>query len=270
MKKNWQSTLWHEWRNSHDEQYAQQLYTLIADTPANLISFGMIMVLGAITGAALGLLAGLALGPNAALWQQLMLMGAVIGSIRGGYLGLNLSWRAYLTRLGASLPVGKPDEWLVGGILLSGLGTFVFGPAFWICAVGLFWGMGGMIEWLNSGSKAPTYEYTYRAWFFWWRALPTRTEVQDALRRACIEDTTTAEIWTEPLQRLATNAPPPESVHKIVSKLSHDNWLVRLQARHQLIQLGETAIEPLKRISRDEETPMQPTAQWVLDMIGKG
>ncbi|MDM8528957.1 hypothetical protein QUF58_12220 [Anaerolineales bacterium HSG24] len=270
MKKDWQSILWREWRNSHDEQYAQQLYALIADTPAPSISFGVLMVFSAITGATIGLLVGLALGPSAALWQQLMLVGAVIGSIRGGYLGLNLSWRTYLTRLGASLPVGKPDEWLVGGVLLGGLGTFVFGPFFWVSALGLFWGMGGLIEWLNSGAKAPTYEYTYRAWFFWWRVLPSRIEQQKALRQACLDQPAVGEIWIEPLQLLANNTPSSESVHKIVSKLSHDDWLVRLQARHQLVLLGEGAIEPLRRIANDEETPMQPVGQWVLAMTEKG
>lgn len=263
----WQTILWREWRNSHDEEYARHIYSLIADVPAHPLSFGMILLFDVITGAAIGIISGLVMTSQGSIIQQLMLAGAVLGLIHSCATGWRLSWRAYLTRLGSSLPVGRPQDWLVGAVLLMAGGSFIFSPGFPLVLIGLFWGMGGLIGWLNSGVKPPTDEYTYRVWYFWWRGAPSFDTFETALHQGCEQNPSAYRIWSEPLQRLAKPPNPAIPVNVWLEQLSHEDWVERLVARHNLIVLGDEAIRPLQRIALDEENPLHPTAQWLLNVI---
>lgn len=263
----WQHVIWREWRYSQDEEYARQLYELVADEPAPLMSLGVIIFFSTITGAAIGLVGALVVSQRVLVMQYLMLTGAAIGFVRGCFVGWRLSWRAYLSRLGASLPVGSPDDWLGGGVLLMGLGTLTMGPPFWMVLMALFWGVGGLINWLNTGFKPPTNEYTYRIWFFWWYGIPSRSQLMAALQQAGHDRPASNQIWATPLRLMLTPPSPAGAPQKAIGQLGHDDWLVRLTARQQLIARGEEALPPLQTIALEEDNPLQPTAKWVLKLI---
>lgn len=265
----WQQILWREWRNAHDEEYAHNLYRFIADTPASPLSLLVIIFFTILTGAAIGLIGGIVLTDQARILQYLMGTGAVLGGLRGLIVGWNLSWRHYLNRLGGSLPVGRPQDWLGGGFLLLLLSTPIFGPLFWLAAIGLFWGMGGLINWLNSGAEPPTNEYTYRVWFFWWRGVPTTAEVDQALQQACTVLPQANVVWADYLERLHHEPHTQQPITFWLSQLGHDDWDIRFFARRHLISYGTEAIDQLQPIAQDEADPLQSTAKWLLKIIEK-
>ena len=90
-----------------------------------------------------------------------------------------------------------------------------------------------------------------------------------ALQQASDASPEAAEVWTEPLQRLAETQrrpPPPEA---LITMLTNNNWSDRFVARHTLVALGQEAVYPLQAITTQNETPLKHTADWLLKNIGE-
>lgn len=266
LGQNWRQTIWREWRYCRDEEYGQRLYALVADTPVSWGSKLSLIVFSAVAGAALGIVIGAPVSIRWSVLQQLALAGMVIGGVRGYWLGRQLTWRNWLARLESNMPTDNPSA-LAGAAALLGLcGFVVFGPIFWLAMVGLFWAIGGVITWLNSGlENKPDYNPEDRRWWFWWRGRPHQFAVKAALEKACAELTTAREIWQEALQRLQQQQPAPPDT--LIAALLSEDWQERFVARYTLVTVGREAVVPLQKVAEYDRTPLKDTVLWLLENI---
>jgi len=266
--QNWQQIIWHEWRNTSDLEYAEQLFELVADTPVGWGSKLSLMGLGGLAGAALGIVLGAPITLQWTVLQQLALAGCLIGAVRGYLQGRQLLWRDWLKRLESNTPTDDLSR-LVGGALLLGLlGGLIFGPPFWLVMAGLFWSAGGLITWLNrSIDNVSNYNPEDRRWWFWWRSRPHLIDLQAALQHACSVSPVAGQIWGDPLRRLAQAQRRPAPPQELIKALLFPHWTDRFVARHTLIMLGTEAEYALETAADNDHSPLQQTLQWLLKNI---
>jgi len=179
--QNWQNVIWREWRNCRDKAYARDLFELVADVPVGWGTKIAVILLNMIAGVIVGLLIGFFFTSEWAILRQIVWAGGLVGLVRGFLLGRRLSWRAWLNRLAFNLPSSDPSPGLGALFGLSLLGGLVFGPFAWLVLIGLFWVLGGLIQWLNQDQAGGIDPFEYQAWYIWWRARPTPAELETAL-----------------------------------------------------------------------------------------
>jgi len=228
----------------------------VADEPVGWGVTLSLLLLGALYGAAAGLLAG-PIATNGGVenlkdwivsWPRLppfMAWGAGIGALGGGLIravsGWRLTWRAWLERL---LPWVTREE-LGGGLvngLVVGLGVGLFGGLFVSLGSGLF----GVLE----GDR---YAWEYRRWLGWWRGRPHLFALEQALAQA-------GNRWAEPLRRLEAARGEGRPREEWLATLRNSAWEERFVARHVLVSLGGEAVDPLRALLRENNTDLSHTA----------
>jgi hypothetical protein len=201
--RSWQQNiLWREWRNCADTMLARHLFELVADAPVGWGTRLAMVVLNMMVGMTTGLIIGFVLTSNWLILQQIMGAGGIVGLVRGFLVGRHLSWRDWIDRLAFNLPTEEPSSGLGAFVGLSLLGGLVFGPYALLVLVGLFWGLGGMIQWVNKDQSAQLDPFGYHAWYIWWPVRPSPTEVDAALDQFFQADPSARLQWTEAMQAL--------------------------------------------------------------------
>jgi hypothetical protein len=256
----WQQIIWREWRHCPDPEYGQQLFELVADEPAGWVVRFMLIGLDGLTGASLGLIIGFVLSSNWEMMRQIIWAGGLVGGIFGYLVGRKLSWQGWLSRLSANTPTSDWPRFIGNALLLGLMGGLIFGPMFWLSLVGLFWGIGSLLPWLNRGSETTaSTNPDERRWWFWWRRRPWLSEVEAALGQA------PGGPWQTLLLRLAerrAQALPPEV---LFPDLWSPDWQERFIACHTLASQGDQALFYLQTVPRQaENTPLQQTLDWLL------
>jgi hypothetical protein len=266
--QNWQQIIWREWRHSHDIEYTQQLFDLVADGPTGWGTRLSLILLSTIAGASIGILIVLPATFEGAILQQLALAGMIVGAARGYLQSRHLSWRRWICRLESNTPSGNLSR-LVGGMVLLGLlGGMIFGPVFWLMMAGLFWAIGGVITWLNQSlEETEAFNPEERHWWFWWRNRPPLVDLHSALQHVCTVSPSAHEIWSDPLRRLTETRHQPVSPDELIDALLSHDWVERFIARHALISLGQEAVFPLQAIANGNTSPLRHTAVWLLQNI---
>ena len=140
--RRWQEVIWRAWRNGDDEEFAAQLFDVVAGEPAGWQATAGLILWGGLYGASAGLLIYLlvmGMGTAAAppVWQDVTLslwlgggLGSAIALVTQIVLGWRLSWRQWLGRLAPNLSLAEPLLQRLGpaGRLLgSGRGTALVG-----------------------------------------------------------------------------------------------------------------------------------------------
>lgn len=264
----WQKIIWREWRHCPDIEYEERLFRVVADGRPGAGSRLTLIVLNATAGAALGLLVGFVFTLNWMILANTLWAGMMVGAAGGLLSGHRLTWKSWLGRLQANSPTGNAGGLIFSGLLLAVAGGMVFGPAAWLCIVGLFWAIGGLIHWLNNATdEAEEYRSGDRRWWFWWRKQPHLFDVEAALRQACQVSEQAQEIWAEPLRRLDAAKNKLASPESLISLLFSHDWVERFTASYRLVLLGEVAVPELQSIAATETHPLQATAQWLLHNI---
>ncbi|MEM7346832.1 MAG: hypothetical protein AAF485_21545 [Chloroflexota bacterium] len=178
----WQNIIWREWRHSDDKIYAGFLFELVADTPVGWGTKLFITIFSGILGLTIGFLIGFIVTTNWTIIQQLLWAGTFVGAVGGVLAGYHLSWRHWLPRLAYGLPSKEPSVGLMTIFLLILLGSSIFGLMFAIIFIGMFWGMSGLLTWINK--ELGTIDLLiYKAWYFWWRKQPQSQDVEAALNQ---------------------------------------------------------------------------------------
>ena len=187
--KHWQKTIWREWRYTNDIEYGNYLFAIVADEPAGWGAKACATILAALTGATVAFLAALAVTISWQLWQQMFMLGGFAGACYGFVRSRNLTWQDWLHRLEANTLTGvNPVQAGFGIIGLILIGGMILGPLAWVSLVGLFWGVGSIIGWLNhSLDNVKQYKAEDRKWWVWWHGRPTLAEVETALQHACTQ-----------------------------------------------------------------------------------
>ncbi len=262
--KNWQNVIWREWRHCDDEEYAHELFELVADEPAGWNAAVALVLIGALY---FGLMGGLLTGILATnwdvldspekwrlvwteilpfVWKGMGIGGAAAGLLAWVWAGRRLAWRAWLACL--TPQVRRAD--LVGG-LVGGLG------------VGLSVGLGG----LGVGLESLRYVHEYRSWWLWWRARPRALDVEAALRHAA--SVGIAERFAPLLPRLDGERRSPRAAEQLINALAGGDWQERFVARHALVARGGEVVERLRGIAQDRNSPRRRTAIWLIESIAQ-
>jgi hypothetical protein len=264
----WQPIIWREWRHSPDPVYVQQLFDLVADEPVGWTSRSSLILLNIISGAALAVVCGAILTFNWAILQYFAWAGAFIGGVGSYIFNRKLTWRVWLDRLAANTPTSSFGRAVISSLFLGLMGGVIFGPVFWLLAVGLFWGFGDVVVWMKRGvATSLQHNLEDRYWWFWWRKRPHPFEVEVALLKACATSATAEAVWREPLNQLAAKQALSPSAEQIVSELLNEDWITRFVARHRLVRLGQAAVPTLQQALTKDNTPFQQTIFWLLQSI---
>lgn len=279
---NWQDTLWREWRNTPDEEYARHLFELVADAPAGRVAAVGNLLLGAFYGSLVGLLAAVFLWLTAPtqttqLWLPLVGISAAIG----GAIDLlffkitraNLSWRRWLSRLSVNLlTVG------LTGLIFAALAAYLAlspKPATLDQNVGVM-GLGiilivilgtRQVGWLTGFGLSPKHRdvHLYRNLWLWWRKRPGRREVTTALWRACNELLPkTPEPWPNLTKTLASLPANKGQFERLIDQLHSRNWQERFIAGQLLTTSGGEAIAALEPVANRITSPLRKTAIHLL------
>lgn len=263
-ERSWRQIIWREWRHCFDPVYAQHLFELVADEPVGWGAKVSVVLLNTIGGAAVALVCGAILTFDWRILQHFAWAGGLIGGLRGYMFSQGLTWRSWLNRLSASTPTSDLSRVIFSGLMLGLLGGMVFGPVFWLLAVGLFWAFGELMVWMNrSLTESSESNLADRRWWFWWRGRPYLSEVETALRQACAA-LPAGVGWPEALHQLAAKQNEPASPKALLAELVSEDWTERFVARHRLVRLGQAAIPALRPLAEKDASPLQQTALWLL------
>lgn len=266
--QNWQQIIWREWRHCLDPEYGKQLFELVADEPVGWSAKLSLTLFTLISGTAIGVLIGVPLTLDAAILQQLAIVGGIIGAARGFIASRRLSWRDWLIRLESNTPTTSPGRLFWSMVLLGFCGFMVFGPLFWLVIAGLFWALGDLITWLNrSINEKHDYNPEDRKWWFWWRDRPHLFDLEVAIRQACRASPSGRNIWADPLHRLKERQQQPASPDELITALLSTDWVERFIARYHLVSLGQEATAPLEALAERDRTPLRNTILWLLQNI---
>jgi hypothetical protein len=261
---NWRRIIWREWRHCFDPVYAQHLFELVADEPVGWGAKASVVVLNTVGGAAIALVCGAILTFDWRILQHFAWAGGLIGGLRGYMFSQGLTWRGWLSRLSASTPTSDLSRVIFSGLMLGLLGGMIFGPVFWLLAVGLFWAFGELMVWMNrSLTESLESNLADRRWWFWWRGRPYLAEVETALRQACTALPAGA-VWPEALRHLATKQSEPAAPKVLLADLGSEDWIERFVARYRLVRLGQAAIPALQSLAEKDTSPLQQTALWLI------
>jgi hypothetical protein len=268
--QNWQKIIWQEWRHTSDLEFAGHLFNLVSGQPTGWGTRLSLTLVSIASGASLGVLV---ISPLTLRWDTLKYMaiaGGIVGAAYGFFRSQGLTWQDWIHRLQSNTPTTSIAKMVSGVLLLACVGGMVFGPVFWLMMAGLFWAIGGLISWINRGmDDLDKYDPEDRRWWFWWRKRPPLNQLETALQQASDTSPEAAEVWAEPLQRLAATQrrpPPPET---LINMLTNNTWSDRFVARHTLVALGREAVYPLQAIATQNDTPLTRTAGWLLENIGE-
>jgi hypothetical protein len=270
---HWQQIIWREWRHSPDPDYTHQLFDLVADEPVGWLPRLSSILLNTISGAALAIVCGAVLTFSWEILQYFAWAGAFIGGMAGYIFNQKMTWRIWLDRLAANTPTGTFSRVIVGSLFLGLMGGLIFGPVFWLLAVGLFWGFGDVVVWMKRGAATSLQQdLEDRYWWFWWRGRPHPFEIEAALQQASAISPAAQAVWRNPLGQLAANQALPSSPETLISTLLSENWVERFVARHRLVRLGKKAVPVLQQaLAKDEDnTPLQQTLLWLIQSIQRG
>lgn len=260
--QSWHNIIWREWRHTADEEYAQHLFRLVADAPVGATA----ILVGGLTGVIYGSIIGMLLTLIGSLAEpitsgQMMLniftgagLGSIIGLLTGFLWKRHISWRTWLAHL--TLNLDPIELGLLGSVILAGGITWLvswlagFGHVAGIIILGilLLTGLGARVMvWLLGLDRATkiVYSYQYRAGYFWWRDRPNRTEIETALRQACIVSFEARLIWWRVLVNLEQQRQHPKPSEQLVEDLRSVDWIERFMAAQLLITLGGVAVPPL-------------------------
>lgn len=266
----WQRIIWREWRHCPDPEYGRQLFELVADTPAGWAARLSLIGLDMLTGASVALILGFTLSSSWEVLRQFMWAGTLVGGVFGYLAGRDLSWRNWLRRLVANTPTTDWPRFIGSALLLGFTGGLIFGPLFWMGLAGLFWGIGGLLPWLNRGvvSTNPDSPEERRWWFWWWRR-PWLPEVEAALAQACQASPAGCGPWKPLLERLADRRAQPLPPSILAQDLLSLDWQERFIAGYTLASQGEQAATYLQMIipKEDDETPYHQTIEWLLQNL---
>lgn len=265
---SWQQIIWREWRHSIDPLYTDRLFRAVSDQPLGLGAQISVIVLNAVGGAAIGVLVGLLFTSSWATLKHMVWLGGLLGIIYGWALTRKYTWRGWLERLSSNTPTGNFSRLIFGVLALGLIGGMVFGPIFWLAAIGLFWAFGDVITWINRGITTSRQDrLNDRGWWFWWRKRPHLLEVEQALQQACLVSPEAQKLWQAPFHRLAEEQKRHPAIETLIEQLLSPDWIERFVARQILVQRGEEAIFPLQAAVYDNNTPHKATLLWVLDNL---
>jgi len=268
ISNSWQQIIWREWRHSADPLYTDRLFRVVSDQPLGLGAQISVVVLNAVGGAALGVLVGLLFTSSWATLKHVVWLGGLLGIIYGWILAKKYTWRGWLERLSSNTPTGSFSRLIFGILALGVIGGMVFGPIFWLSAIGLFWAFGDVITWINRGITTSRQDrLDDRRWWFWWRKRPHLLEVEQALQQACLTSPEAQKLWQAPLHRLAEERQRNPSIESLIEQLLTPDWIDRFVARQILVQRGEEAIFSLQAAAYNNNTPHKATLVWVLDNL---
>jgi hypothetical protein len=172
--KNWQNTIWREWRNCEDEEYARQLFDSVADEPVGWRVWTTIIFFCVLAGAMAGLPVGWLVTnwhtfymPNqwALEWPALRSfaeIGGAIGGVGGFLIRVLaypwLSWRAWLAPRASALFDEVKMSVMVGvmvGVMAGVIGGVLWGVERIVGLVGLVGAVvgeaSGLVVWLVVG-----------------------------------------------------------------------------------------------------------------------
>ncbi|MCB0192651.1 MAG: hypothetical protein KDJ65_11965 [Anaerolineae bacterium] len=264
----WQDVIWREWRHSRDPVYADRLFRLVSGQSLGIGGQTSVIILNAIGGAALGVLVGLLFTSSWATLKHMVWLGGLLGIIYGWILAKKYTWRDWLERLSSNTPTGNFSKIIISIIALGAIGGMVFGPIFWLSAVGLFWAFGDVITWINRGVNTSRRDgFDDRRWWFWWRKRPHVLDVEQALQQAQITSLEAQELWQAPLRRLAEERKRKPDIEMLINQLSSPNWTDRFVARQIIVQHGKEAIFPIQTAVHNDNTPHKATLLWVLENL---
>lgn len=266
LTDDWQQIIWREWRHCADPDYAEQLYELIADAPLSWGARLSAISFNIAGGGAIAIVCGAILTFDWAVLQHFAWAGALLGGLHGYLMGRRLSWRSWLSRLSANTPTSSLSRVIFLTLMLGLLGGLIFGPIFWLLALGLFWGAGALIHWINQGLTATAHgNLEDRRWWFWWRGRPLLFEVETALQQGCALSPIVRRHWALPLRQLSERGDLPVLPDTLIADLLDHDWVERFVARHRLVRLGQAAIPALRRVAQqDDDSPLRQTARWLL------
>ena len=253
---NWQNIIWREWRNTPDEEYAQQLFELVADQPINRFWPLKMLTWRRLLG---GIVGGMS-APSKA-----------VASFFNSFLDLNKG--ALVVLLIVLFPV-------YSCLILALLVTFSFYPLEVVV-----YGTGGLVSGIFvylilgfvGGYQEPSqyyHDYKRRASFVWWKYPPLRQSLKDALHQACQTNPTAALVWADILQKLGQSqvterdlANEEIDLTDLIASLNHQNWTERFLAYHTLILLRSDAAKTLSDSWVGHHWYIRSRACWVFELI---
>lgn len=286
----WQDTLWHEWRNTNDAEYAGHLFTLIGSQPVGQLATLAGALSGTFYGGLTGLLVGLlsTLGSSPAGVATLLAavgLGVVLGGVAGFLtrrVGPPLTWQDWLARVTLNV---APNEL---GLMLAALVVALFGSQIgwmlsWSAGLGHSVGIISLsillttvlgvklVGWLIRLKRAPNpnHLHQYRRLWVWWRQRPHSVDVEAALRQACQTGPKTAPMWADILQSLNRHKNTPPPFEALIPQLQSRNWAERFTAAHLLAASGGEGIRHLLPVAQKITSPLRPTAIRLLHAIAR-
>lgn len=288
---DWPDVLRREWRNTGDDDYAEHLFALIADTPAGREATITNTLLGMGYGGAAGLLLALvgAFGVlpqawEAAYWPLLAGIGAIAGGaaawLQRRLFQPDLSTQQWLAQITGNL---SPAELGIIGValivqLLGGVAGWSFGS---LAGGGHTAGMvvlgmtlavllgARLVGWLVGFGREPNpkHLHRYRKLWGWWRKRPQGTEVEQALHQACQQHPEKAAFWSDVLAALDKRQQNPDAIRESITHLQSRDWVERFTAVHLLAASGGEGVAQLHPIATSITSPLRVRAVQLLQAI---
>jgi hypothetical protein len=228
--QNWRDILWREWRNSEDEEYADQLLKILASGP----TFWQIVFPKAI----LNLTAGL-------------------GSIR------QVKWLNYDPSESIPLVVAIPLGLTVGlvAVVISGLASgLILGLI--VGAISCYSVMTFLIVSPRSRERlAVLFDRLYK------REEPSMMQVEIALKNMNGVPQKVRSTWSELLYQVEKQRQQPDPLDKLISDLQMGGWVTHFIAHYGLVNWGGLAVESLHTLAEDNKIPLNRVAVRLLKNI---
>jgi len=266
--KNWQKTIWREWKYTTDIDYGEHLFALVGDEPVGWGSKITYILFNAIAGVTIFILLTFAITSKWSILQHALWAGAVTGAFSGYLAGRGLLWGKWLNRLESNTPTGDTlGRLILGGTIVACCGGMVFGPLVWLSLAGLFWLAGEVIYWINRGlTESYTFNAEDRHLLFWWRGRPHIFETIAILKNACETSPEIHAFWADPLRQVENY--PADTPENLIDKLLSSDWVERLAARNKLVELGPISEPTLRAIAEmNQPSPLQNTVRQLLEDV---
>ena len=108
--KNWQKTIWREWKYTTDIDYGEHLFALVANEPVGWGSKLTQILFNAIAGATVFILPAFAITAKWSVLQHLLWVGIIVGGFYGYLAGHGLLWGKWIHRLESNAPTSDTCE----------------------------------------------------------------------------------------------------------------------------------------------------------------
>ncbi len=278
----WQEILWHEWRNTNDEEYAAALFELIANEPVGRKAIIVNTLLGILYGALIGTLSVIVGALNVTAIAGGILLGALLVWFGHTLFQRRISTQDWLAQLTGNL---APNE--LGMVGLAIAAQLLIGLIITFSEISIADGSGGAIAkvtfgvalltflgarlagWMFSYGREPNprYLHQYRKLWFWWRGRPLSIEVETGLQDAIGLHPDKKLRWTKVLNSLAQRKQKSNSAQDLIAQLRSIDWITRFTATHLLIAMGGQAVPDLKVIAESRTSPLRQRAINLLRSI---